>query len=974
MLHKASLNPKIRQRIYFIIFFAITVLVSLLISFVLWRSYQAATREAETTTRDYASLIAQRFELVLERSESILESQATEIPLQVMQKSAIAANRSVISQQLANHTVAFPDLTNTAIIDANGDLLYSSNLAVKPFNIADRAYFQHLKNDPSSKIVFSEAILARSTGRWSLVMARAIRDNAGQFIGVTTVLLDLNNEENQLKSLMIDSSSVAGIRRRDTTNLLLRIPFVESEVNAPLPKNNPIRSFIESDKAAKTLIYQSAIDNTERLVSLKRLNNYPYHIFVGVTKSNYLAAWYKQMYWMLGIEALFLGLLGKIMLQLFRAESRAMYANERLTLATRAGGVGIWDYDISKNTLEWDDQMFSLYGTKRDQFKGAYEAWIAGLHPEDKADADEISQQVLNGQKDYDTEFRVVWPDGTVRHIRALAIVERDKTGRALHMLGTNWDITDLKNAETLLQKAKSSAESLAQSKSEFLANMSHEIRTPMNAIIGLSQLALNQDMSTQVRDYLTKINTSSESLLGILNDILDFSKINADKLNIENKPFKINDLAESLHAMFSARATEKNLNFSLQVASEIPKVLVGDALRIQQILSNLIGNALKFTHKGRVAVAVKLVRLENSLAQICFSVSDTGIGLSEADQSKLFQPFSQADSSITRRFGGTGLGLSISQGLLKLMGGTFTLESEAGNGTTFSFELTLGVSATQLRENTERRITEKHARSLTTELQAQGSQLTGKRILIAEDNLINQIVVKEFLKLSGINFDIANNGIEALALLQSHRYDAILMDVHMPQMGGVEATHKIREQPQHKDLPIIALTAGVTEEEREKCQQSGMNDFVTKPINPTQLIHVLCQWINLAETPTEVAKISTDAAPVLPSLSGFDLAILRNMLGDDEALIRQLLITFREDIARNLTEITSQIHENNLLNAANIAHSIKGSAGNLGANTLYQAASNLETELRQNQLDPAALEAFKRLLSETQQTLNTLN
>lgn len=974
MQHKARLNPKIRQRIYFIIFFAVTVLVSLLISFVLWRSYQAATREAETTTRDYATLIAQRFELVLERSESILESQATEIPLQFMQKSAVAANRAVISQQLVNHTIAFPDLTNTAIIDANGDLLYSSNLAVKPFNIADRAYFQLLKTDPSSKLVFSEAILARSTGRWSLVMARAIRNNAGQFIGVTTVLLDLNNEENQLKSLMIDSSSVAGIRRRDTTNLLLRIPFVESEVNAPLPKNNPIRSFIESAKAAKTLIYQSAIDNTERLVSLKRLNNYPYHVFVGVTKSNYLAAWYKQMYWMLGIEALFLALLGKIMLQLFRAESRAIYANERLTLATRAGGVGIWDYDISKNTLEWDDQMFSLYGTKRDQFKGAYEAWIAGLHPEDKADADEISQQVLNGQKDYDTEFRVVWPDGTVRHIRALAIVERDKTGRALHMLGTNWDITDLKNAETLLQKAKESAESLAQSKSEFLANMSHEIRTPMNAIIGLSQLALNQDMSTQLRDYLTKINTSSESLLGILNDILDFSKINANKLHIENKSFKINDLVESLHAMFSARATEKNLNFSLQVALEIPKVLVGDALRIQQILSNLIGNALKFTHKGRVVVAVKLVRLENSLAQICFSVSDTGIGLSEADQSKLFQPFSQADSSITRRFGGTGLGLSISQGLLKLMGGTFTLESEIGNGSTFSFELTLGVSATQLRENTERRTTEKHARSLTTKLQAQGSQLNGKHILIAEDNLINQIVVKEFLKLSGINFDIANNGIEALALLQRHRYDAILMDVHMPQMGGVEAAQKIRAQPQHKDLPIIALTAGVTEEEREKCQQSGMNDFVTKPVNPSQLINVLCQWINLAGTPLEVAKTSTGSAPVLPSLSGFDLAVLRNMLGDDEALIRQLLITFREDIARNLTEITSQINENNLLNAANIVHSIKGSAGNLGANTLYQAASNLEPELRQNQLDPAALEAFKRLLSETQHTLNTLN
>lgn len=393
--------------------------------------------------------------------------------------------------------------------------------------------------------------------------------------------------------------------------------------------------------------------------------------------------------------------------------------------------------------------------------------------------------------------------------------------------------------------KAKESAEALAKFKSEFLANMSHEIRTPMNAIIGLSHLALNKSIPDDIRDYLEKINSSSESLLGILNDILDFSKLEAGKFAIENAPFSLGKVQETLHNLFASRAEQKHLAFRQDVDPDVPTELMGDSLRIQQILSNLIGNAIKFTESGEVRLKIRCLESDMSQARLRFCVSDTGIGMSRESMDKLFQPFSQADTSITRRFGGTGLGLAISHGLLQQMGSKFEVESLIDEGTSFCFELILGIAApgTDLEKN--RRSGARKAGALGNELREQGKKLKGTRILVAEDNRVNQMVVKEFLKLSGIELDIANNGVEAMEYLKDKSYDAILMDVHMPEMGGVEATELIRKQPQFANLPIIALTAGVTEDERANCLSCGMNDFVTKPIRPEELIDALLRWVH---------------------------------------------------------------------------------------------------------------------------------
>ena len=405
-------------------------------------------------------------------------------------------------------------------------------------------------------------------------------------------------------------------------------------------------------------------------------------------------------------------------------------------------------------------------------------------------------------------------------------------------------DISERKKTQIELIKAKESAESLAKLKSEFLTNMSHEIRTPMNAIIGLSQLALNKQANDDVRDYLEKIHSSSESLLGILNDILDLSKIEAGKLQIICQSFDLNHLLDGLSDLFSHRAKEKHLNFDIELAKDAPTRLMGDALRLQQILSNLLGNAIKFTEHGRIALIVKLIGMENSLARLSFCVLDTGIGMSPEDQSKLFQPFNQIDTSASRQFGGTGLGLAISRNLLQLMNSDLHVASRREHGSAFTFELQLPVISDKQPPQANRGSKNRPVGALSQELTNRGKALSGAKILLAEDNRINQQVLKEFLTLSGVTVDVAKNGNEVLSLLEHNHYDAILMDVHMPGMGGNEATEIIRRQSRFQDLPIIAQTAGVTEHERAISLLSGMNDFIAKPIKPAVLIEVLEKWI----------------------------------------------------------------------------------------------------------------------------------
>ena len=365
------------------------------------------------------------------------------------------------------------------------------------------------------------------------------------------------------------------------------------------------------------------------------------------------------------------------------SEQIIIETKNRLELAARAGAVGIWDFDFFNNRLVWDDQMCILYGITQDQLTGSYADWADRLHPDDRASAELRINKALEGASEFNTQFRVVWPDGSIHFIRGLAVVKRDADNKPVRMVGTNWDITEL-------LKARMDAEAALNVKTQFLMNMSHEIRTPMTGIIGLSALALYEPLSPVVREYLLGIESSAKLLLEIVNEILDFSKLEANKGHINTAPFSIEDLFSRVRSLFLEGAKAKGLQLNLTCDLKSNAQLIGDFFNLSLVINNLIGNAIKFTEFGSVDLSIQKLKLENSTLTLRFTIKDSGIGISPEAQEQILEPFAQADGSISRRFGGTGLGLTISNRILEMMGSKLDIQSVEGQGSTFSFDLVL--------------------------------------------------------------------------------------------------------------------------------------------------------------------------------------------------------------------------------------------------------------------------------------------
>jgi PAS domain S-box-containing protein len=714
----------------------------------------------------------------------------------------------------------------------------------------------------------------------------------------------------------------------------------------------------------------------------------------------------------------------------------------------------------------------------------------------------------------------ILWrKDGTHFHVE-YSSVPIAKDGSITGSVVVFSDITERKQMEEELIVAKQTADEANKAKGDFLANMSHEIRTPMNAVIGMTHLALKTELTSKQRDYLNKIQSSANSLLGIINDILDFSKIEAGKLDMESIDFNLDEVLDNLANLVTVKAREKkDLEVLFAMAQDVPRFLVGDPLRLGQILINLANNAIKFTERGEIVVSTELLRQNEERVTLKFAVSDTGIGLTPEQAGKLFQSFSQADTSTTRKFGGTGLGLAISKRLVEMMDGEIWVESQSGSGSTFiftatfglgkekakkrfatspdmrgmkvlvvddnptsreifqdmlesfSFEVTLAASGKEglvelekVPEETPielvimdwkmpgmdgieaaRRIREhptlKHipaiimataygredvmrkAEQLSLDgfllkpvspsilfdaiMQAFGKEISeasrrartkaqesetlqnirGARILLVEDNEINQQVAKEILEGAGLSVTLANNGQEAVDAVQKENYDVVLMDVQMPVMDGYTATREIRNlKSEIRNVPIIAMTAHAMAGDEEKSLTAGMNGHVTKPIDPDQLFATLQKWIPPADqrASTRQPKVSDAEKAVtedqaglhaerkLPdSLPGFDLAEGLKRLRGNQQLYRKLLLDFGAKYTPVAAEIRQALDAKDWKQAHSLIHNLKGLAGNLAATELQASAVEIEKLIKGDQAKTVSQKQLDQQYAKLEKTIN---
>jgi PAS domain S-box-containing protein len=773
------------------------------------------------------------------------------------------------------------------------------------------------------------------------------------------------------------------------------------------------------------------------------------------------------------------------------AEQAALQeANERAALAAEYSGIGIWSWDLSTNLTTWNSWMYRHYGmTGGDNRLVGNETPVSRIHPDDRKSVEQGLRDCIDGIKPFDMMFRVVWDDKSVHHIRSAGQVKRDENGKPLRMVGTDWDVTELVKANETAWRALQIAQDSNRTKSDFLANMSHEIRTPMNAILGITYLARRADPSPKQLDYLTKIGNAAESLLGIMNDILDFSKIEAGKLELEIISFSLDDVLRNLLDVVGQKAQDKGVALVTSVAADVPKQLVGDPLRLGQILINLVNNAIKFTDVGEITVRVETDEITSNDLRLNISVADTGIGMSPEQVGNLFQSFHQGDTSFTRKYGGTGLGLAICKQLCELMKGQITVQSELGKGSDFRFTARFGIAtdmalpspagAADQRQKyvlivddsqntrhslvamldesgyqakavssgeeamsalarasqsgrpidlvlmdwrlpgingveTSRRIKANPAFSRIPEIlmisafereevlaghtdvifdgflskpvskrnlidaiaAALGSkaapakpvaasnpattaapELVGRRVLLVEDNEVNRFLAIELLTDLGIDVSSANNGQECLDRVHAEAFDLVLMDIQMPVMDGLSATKLLRAESRFQSLPIIAMTAHAMSGDRERSLEAGMNDHLTKPINPQALTEMLVRWMPAKAMPQPMIQkeqtpgaSSSDEIP--EHLPPFDIPAALARANGKPPLLRKMLLNFRDQFKDAAGELQQQIAAGKTEEASRLAHTLKGVAATLEAKELASTAANIEHALREGLTD----------------------
>ncbi|MEI6822639.1 MAG: ATP-binding protein [Bacteroidota bacterium] len=495
--------------------------------------------------------------------------------------------------------------------------------------------------------------------------------------------------------------------------------------------------------------------------------------------------------------------------------------------------LGNWEFDIESMQFKWSEEVYKIFGLIPTQSTPSFDEFISMMHSDDKVNyLNAVDEAVINGIP-YEFDYRFYLPDMTLRYAFAIGKPIFNEKDKVVKLIGTIMDITERKLAEDELKSAMIKAEDATKAKSRFLANMSHEIRTPLNHIVGMAEILKSTKLLPEQLDNLDIINTSANNLLSIINDILDFSKIEAGKMEISNEKFDLHKVVNDIIKLIKFKTDEKRIKLDLVIDSDVPITVIGDAVRLNQILLNLTNNSVKFTEKGSIGLTVKKLSEKDNILTFLFNVSDTGIGISPQMQEILFHEFTQEFSSNTRKYGGTGLGLAISKRLTEMMGGEIGVKSEIDKGSEFWFTVNLNkYIPKEIDDNPV----------LVEALKIE--KKPGLKLLLAEDNLINQRIAKIAIEKLGHSVEIADNGKIAFEKYKQNDFDMILMDIQMPEMDGISATKAIREyereHPEKKYIKIIAMTANVMKEDQELYIQTEMDNFISKPFKQEELGKIL--------------------------------------------------------------------------------------------------------------------------------------
>lgn len=1097
---------------------SVIIIVAMVTFFLLaldsWRTFSErddALREARGNLENLVRLLASQTESALELIDTLLAANVQKLESDWPTGNAAVQFRDNLAVVVRNS----PRILFISIIDQRGELQISS-ATLKPDMSRDfstREFFLHHRTHPDHDLQVGVPIRTKSSGQWALTLSRRWNHPDGSFGGVVVGAIALDYFHDLFKSLDVGDDGAVALHRDDGT-VLARRPYLEENIGKNVAKGEMFSKYLPRSPTG-TFRITALLDGRDRLASYRHLAKYPVVASAALPMDQILAPWQIDTLTHLAAVLSMVSIFCLLAYRLVRQIDQRAEAERALQRSAEVIQQTVVDLQVAKNRLRDNEQFL---GSLLDFIPGLVAYWNVDLRcnyankgylewfgksKKEMVDArmqdvlgDELFHKngpyiraALSGQVQQ-FERTLIKPDGTTSYTWAQYLPDWQGGGvNGFFVMVT--DITEMKRNQIKLEALNQQlnlrthqAEAANVAKSQFLANMSHEIRTPMNAILGMLQLMQDTQLNSAQLDYVIKTQSAARSLLGLLNDILDFSRLEAEKMALESAPFRIETLMRDLSVILSANVGTKDVEVLFSIDPNLPARLNGDILRLRQVMLNLAGNAVKFTYRGEVLVSLRAVARSESGTEIEFSVRDTGIGISPEKQETIFEEFSQAEASTTRRFGGTGLGLTISQRLVTLMGGDLIVESTVGVGSRFHFRLKFddcpvsdnpvnlpapadqpasqplrvlviddsdsarqillsmatalgwqgsgtssGNEALKLLRKTDpggfpfdvilidwrmpgmdgwdtarsiRRLP--HAESVpivmmvtaygrgalvyrmeveqdllngfmvkpvTTSMlfdavneasairqagregapAARPLNLQGLRVLVVDDNHLNQQVARELLLKQGAQVDVADGGIAATrsVLAAQPPFDAVLMDIQMPDMDGYEATRRIRQDPRMQSLPIIAMTANAMAGDRENCLAANMNDHICKPIDLNILIDTLLRHCPAgsirAVRPVSEEEGRSASAPNLTTKIELRLALQR--LGGNQELFLQLAKGFRSESALLLASLERVWRSGKFVEAADILHTLKSAGGIVGATELENYAAEVERRLR---------------------------